>query len=161
MRARPLAALLLVPALACSAESDPVGEQYTLSFPSTAAAVATESVQLLVFDVPPGTSRANLCPNLLQKRKSAQPLGKALVEGPPVSPCNASKQPVTIPFGEHALFAIARKEGKDYLLGCTLQTIAVGDPPAAVYLTPVTAQVITPTTKCPQLSAFCSRTCPN
>ena len=146
---------------ACSAASDPAQDQYTLDFPSTASAVATETVQVLVFDPSPTVAKAQLCATLLQKRKSNQSMGKAVVESTPVSPCDLSRRgSVTVPFGEHAIVAIARKENKDYMLGCTFQTVAAGDPPATVYLTPVSSQVLTPATKCPALSNFCGRNCP-
>src|SRR3982751_3393293 len=76
---------VLVPA-GSAGGGDPSTGTYSVSFPSTAAAVATDTVQLLVFDVPSGTDRQDFCLNLVQARKRKEQQ-KPVLQNTPVNIC--------------------------------------------------------------------------
>src|SRR5690349_12136315 len=69
--------------------SPPSEARYSISFPSTAAAVATESVQLLVFD---GTAPDLDCPAIEAKRRTGQALPAHLADTGLVTPCDMLKE---------------------------------------------------------------------
>ncbi|HSO36886.1 MAG TPA: hypothetical protein VLT33_30375 [Labilithrix sp.] len=150
-------------AVACSAsEEAPSPGTYTLQFPSTAAAVATDTVQLLFFDVPKTQAeRAQLCANIIQARKRKDPQ-KPAFQNTSVNICELSqgKKPVTIPYGEHAVFAIAVRSGEDFMLGCSIQTFGRGDAPLPIALSLVDVGNPVPDTTCGSVTDFCSRKCP-
>ncbi|AKV03476.1 hypothetical protein AKJ09_10139 [Labilithrix luteola] len=157
-----LAALLIA---ACSAgESDPSTGTYTVQFPSTSAAIATDSVQLFVFDVGAGdpNARTTICQNLLQSRKRHDPMS-AIVENPPVTTCELLQgaKPISVPYGEHAVLAIGARRGADFLMGCTVQTFGDGNAPIAIPLALADITVAVPATACNSVSDFCAKTCPS
>lgn len=162
MSSRALAALGAVAALtvACGASSDPASVTYTLQFPSTAAAVYADSVQLLVFDAPAGPARASLCSSLVQKRRSQQELGPRLAEVNLGNVCETrdQKRPVTVDFGEVALLAVGQHGGTDFYIGCSLQSVGDGALPVPIYMTPIHDRE-TPATTCTSVSQFCSKGC--
>src|SRR4051812_35552454 len=99
--------------MACtSGEAEPSTGTYTVTFPSTEAAVATDSVQLFVFDVPNPAERAFRCQELLQTGTRGEPW-HPIVENPPVSTCSflAGAEPATVPYGEHAVVALGVRKG--------------------------------------------------
>ena len=121
--------------LACSAsEEAPSPGTYTLQFPSTAAAVATDTVQLLFFDVlPTQAERSGQCATIIQARKRKDPQ-KPAFQNTSVNICELSqgKKPVTIPYGEHVVFAIAVRSNTDFMVGCNIQTFGKGDAPLPI-----------------------------
>jgi hypothetical protein len=146
--------------VACTAgEASPSTGTYTVQFPSTAAAVATDSVLVLVFDVLPA-ERATTCQNLISARKRREPLRPA-VTNPQVNICEMNKgaRPISVPYGEKAVLAIGVRKGNDYLIGCTLQTFGEGDAPAAIPLALIDMGQGVPETPCNSLSDFCNRVC--
>lgn len=157
-----LAALLVA---ACSSgEADPSTGTYTVQFPSTAAAVATDSVQLFVFDVDASNpnARTTICQDLLQSRKRHDPMS-ALVENPPVTTCDLLQgaKPIAVPYGEHAVLAVGARHGADFLMGCTVQTFGDGNAPIAIPLALADITVAVPATSCNSVSDFCARSCPS
>src|SRR4051812_15569126 len=74
--------------IACSAgEEPPSPGTYTIQFPSTAAAVATDTVQLLLFDLPKTQAeRTAFCETLIQARQRKDPQKPAL-QNQPVNIC--------------------------------------------------------------------------
>ena len=149
--------------LACSAgEESPSPGSYTIQFPSTAAAVATDTVQLLLFDVPktPG-ERTAFCENLIQARKRKDPQ-KPILQNTPVNICEMSlgRRPVTVPFGERALLAIAQRRGVDFMVGCSIQTLGQGDAPLPIAMSLVDILNPVPDTSCATVSDFCTLKCP-
>src|SRR5438132_11397075 len=116
---RPLCGAFLATAavvVACSSkttttyvEAGPTSGTYTITFPPTAAAVATDTVQVLVFDA--GAADAgNLCFELITKRKSNQQLPMPLVTNTPTTPCDLELNDagaVTVPFGNVAVLVAA------------------------------------------------------
>ena len=147
----------------CSAsEKDPSTGSYTINFPSTAAAVATDTVQLLVFDAPKDAAeRAGFCQDLIQarKRKDQQ---KPTTQNSPVNICemNQGKKPITIIYGEHAVLAVAQRKAIDFLIGCTIQTYGDGNPILPINLGLIDVGNPVPDTTCTSVSDFCTQKCP-
>jgi hypothetical protein len=148
---------------ACSSKeaTAPSGGSYTITFPSTAAAVATDTVEVLVFDVA-DAGPADICPTLMSARRSNQSLPAALVDATPTSPCDlaAGRGAVTVSYGVRAVLAIAKKGTSDYLLGCAIQNIGEGSTQVPVQLALATTALTVPPTTCASLSDHCANKCP-
>jgi hypothetical protein len=148
-------------ACGCGTEKGPPSQgSFTLTFPSTAAAVTTDTVQIFVFEVADGGVSA-LCPSLIERRRSKQQLPPRLLELPPTSPCDlaAGKQQLNIPYGVRGLLAVGQRGGEDYLIGCAVEPIGDGDAPVPIQLTMFSSTVAVPSTSCQQLSQKCQRQC--
>ncbi len=149
--------------LACSAsEEAPSTGTYTLQFPSTAAAVATDTVQLLFFDVlPTPAERTAQCANIIQARKRKDPQ-KPAFQNTSVNICELAlgKKPVTIPYGEHVVFAIAVRTNEDFMVGCNIQTFGQGNAPLPIAMSLVDVSNPVPDTTCGSVSDFCGKKCP-
>jgi hypothetical protein len=163
-RARKLSALTVGTALllaACGSKqaASPSTGSYTISFPSTAAAVATETVKVYVFDAADGG--ASLCPSLVLARRSNQALPTVVLEAAPVSPCDlaAGQGQVTIPYGARAILAVAQKGGTDFLVGCAIENIGEGSTQVPVQLALSSTTVDVPATTCASLGDHCGGRC--
>ena len=157
--ALPSIALLIA---ACTAPSSgPSTGTYSVAFPSTAAAVATDTVQLLVFDVPTGIDRQDFCLNLVQARKRKEQQ-KPILQNTPVNICEmlGGRKPITIPYGEKAVLAIAQRKAEDFLSGCVIQTFGEGDAPLDIDLALVDVSNAVPDTTCATVGDFCTSKCP-
>jgi hypothetical protein len=147
--------LLLV---ACSAGADdPSNGTYTVAFPSTAAAVATDTVQLFFFDVPDGEARNDFCQSLIQARKRQEPQSAALT-GPIVNICEllGGRKPITVPYGEKAVLAVGRRLQSDFLSGCAIETFGDGDTALDIDLALVDVSAAVPSTDCNSVGDFCA-----
>ena len=153
--AAPIAALVL----ACSAPADgPSTGTYTVKFPSTAAAVATDTVQLLVFDAPQAPAeRAGFCETLIQGRKRKEPQ-KPLVTNQPVNICELlrGRKPITIDNGDKAILALAQRSGVDFMIGCALQTVGDSNELTPIDLGLVDPASPVPATTCKGVGDFCA-----
>jgi hypothetical protein len=151
---------------ACTAgEGAPSTGKVTLQFPSTQAAVGTDFVQLLVFDLTPDDDRGAICLDKITARKRKEPLGESAVL-PPWNVCelNAGRPPVTVGYGEKAILAIAQRtdanrELQDFLIGCAVQTIGNGDAPLPIYLSLIDVGSPVPETNCATVSDWCGERC--
>ncbi len=146
--------------LAACGEGAPSKGSYSLVFPSVAAAVAADSVRVLVFDAP-ADKHATLCADLLQLQKT-RGLPKALVEGAPTRVCDAQSgtgAELAVGYGDRAFLAVASRQGADFLVGCAIENVGAGDAPAKVFLAPASTKVIVPPTTCTTLSDACSGRC--
>lgn len=146
--------------VACSAGTeDPSPGTYTLKFPSTAAAVSTDTVQIVVFEAPPpGTAqRAGFCQELVQARRRKDPQREG-VPNPAVNICELlqGRKPLTIPYGEKALLAIAQRKGADFMIGCAIQTLGEGDAPLPIDLALIDVSNPVPETNCSSVGDFCA-----
>lgn len=155
-------------ALACTAgEADPSKCTYTVQFPSTAAAVATDYVQILVFDVNSPDERGSICQELITTRLTTPAsLTPSVPPAPPVGICDmrAGRKPVSVPYGEHALLAIAQKKDRndqvrDFLIGCAVMTIGEGDAPLPIPVRLVSVNNPVPATNCGSLGEYCDSLC--
>lgn len=156
-------ALTAVVVTSCSAgEKDPSPGTYTINFPSTAAAVATDTVQLLVFDAPKAPAdRAGFCQDLIQARKRKDPQ-KSLINALPVNICEMlqGRKPIQIDYGDKAILAVAQRKAVDFLIGCTIQTLGDGNALVPINLGLIDVGNPVPDTPCTSVSDFCSMKCP-
>jgi hypothetical protein len=153
-------AIVLGSIAACTAgEESPTQGTYTVQFPSTAAAVATDFVQIFVFDVAP-KDRPFICQNLVASRKRKDPL-KPIVTGPQLNVCEMLKgaKPITVPYGEHAVLAVALRNQDDFMTGCVLQTFGDGQPLLSIPVALVGVDVGVPATTCASVGDRCNTTC--
>jgi hypothetical protein len=119
--ARALVAALpigLVAGAGCK-EQEATNVRLNVVFPSTEMAIATEEVQFFVFDDPsPGA-----CQSIYLKRITGQSdLPRVVAQSPPIPVCELAfgRPPVVeLPFGKHAILAIASRGKEDLLVGCS------------------------------------------
>ncbi|MBX3197029.1 MAG: hypothetical protein KF894_02630 [Labilithrix sp.] len=153
---------------ACSAgEADPSTGTYTVQFPSTAAAVATDFVQVLAFEVKSPDERAGLCQELITARLTTPgSLTPSVPAAPAANICEmrAGRKPVTVPYGEHALLAIAQRKDRqdqlrDFMIGCAIMTLGDGDAPLPIPVRLVSVNAPVPTTTCGSVGEYCDGRC--
>jgi hypothetical protein len=157
------AATFALGAIACSTDTmqaPAVAGTYTIEFPSTAAAIATESIAVRVFDA---TDAQELCNTLVVTQKSHGDLPAALAETAPTSPCSLlggqGGSLAALPFGTYAFLAVAQKSGADFLVGCTTQALASNQTSVPIAVSFASAQTAVPATTCEALSASCAGSC--
>jgi hypothetical protein len=158
----------LVLASCTAGEAEPSKGVYTVQFPSTAAAVATDFVQILVFDVKSPADRANLCEDLIAAH-IADPSSLTPSVNPPSPAANicemhAGKKPVTVPYGEHAVLAIAQRKDRqdqlrDLMIGCAIMTVGEGDAPLPIPVRLVSVSQPIPPTNCASVGEYCDGKC--
>ena len=149
---------------ACSASTNTVTVDggsvqgsYSIQFPSTAAAVATETVEVRVFGAAAGG-----CFTLVQKQQSHQQLPDAIVKAGPVSPCDMQTSgagALTLPFGKVSVLAVATRKNADFLIGCGDGDVSASNAVVTVPLSLAGTSVSVPTTTCAELTAHCSGGC--
>jgi hypothetical protein len=151
------AAILIV---ACGSTEGTIN--YTVNFPSVAAAVETDSVQLYVFDMA-GQDPKSFCEQLVLQVKSNQdlPTKGRLVTGPAITPCNlaAGAQPISMTYGDRALLAVGTQGGMTTVAGCTVETVGQGTLPVSISLGVVNTAVAVKPSGCSKLSDFCAGRC--
>lgn len=147
------------------AESDPTGGAYTIAFPSTAAAVATDFVQLYVFDVT-DQNRGSICQQVITTRSAAPGTLAPTQTAAPANICemNLGRKPITFAYGEHAILAVAQRKDaqgtlQDFLIGCAVMTIGEGDAPLPIPVHLVSAGTPVPVTKCGSVGEYCDGRC--
>jgi hypothetical protein len=138
-----------------------------VAFPSTAAAVATDFVQILVFDVKPN-ERGSVCQDLITARIT-QPDSLTPSVSPPDPAANicemrAGRKPITVPYGEHALLAIAQRKDangvvQDFMVGCAIMTMGDGDAPLSIPVKLISVNQPVPATKCGSVGEYCDGKC--
>ncbi len=159
-------ALALLALVACtSGEASPSSGTYTVEFPSTAAAVATDYVQVYVYDFPPD-QRGFACADLIAARQRGDNSTQPIFTGAKVNICellNGAK-PITVPYGEHAVMAVGIRvdmnQTNDFLIGCTIETFGSGNAllPIQLELFDQT-RIYVPQTTCTSVSDRCNSTC--
>jgi hypothetical protein len=155
-------------AVACADDPPPTSGTYTVEFPSTAAAVATDFVQILIFDVAP-QDRARRCGDLIAGRLGdPASLEPAVDPAPAANICEmrAGRKPVTVPHGEHALLAIGQRKSsadekklEDFLIGCAIMTIGDGNAPLPIPVRLVSVDRPVPPTACTSVTDYCDDKC--
>ena len=160
LAALPFVLLALAGVVGCGGSGDPSSGSYIVTFPSTAAAVATDSVVVLVFEVP-GPQLGTFCQDVVRKRRNKEDLPHPLAESAPVSPCdlNAGRAPLTVSYGTRAVLAVGTRAGADFLIGCAIQKVEEGSAPVPVDVTLVNQIVTVPQTTCTKLQDHCSGKC--
>ncbi|MFO0665053.1 MAG: hypothetical protein U0174_13955 [Polyangiaceae bacterium] len=147
---------------ACGGDDQPAAPTtFDLRFASVDVAVATESIEVLVFD--PLARETRICEQLLVKRRSRQDLGRPIARLPPTPLCDVlgeNLQPIEIGYGTWAFLAIAQRGGTDYLLGCALANVGPGTEKPVItfsFANSTTAQP--PATACLDVSQKCKKAC--
>jgi hypothetical protein len=132
----------------------------SVTFPSVHAAIASDEIELHVYDV----KDQNTCLDLVQMRRTAQAIPPGIIDRTPIPTCDflAGKGvPLDVGYGKRAFLVATRHSGKDILVGCTIQ--GVGDAPIAVdvELTTINAMTQIPGTDadCVTLSMKCQGQC--
>jgi hypothetical protein len=151
--------------VACTAgEASPTGGTVTIQFPSTQAAVATDYVQLYVFDVTP-EDRGSICLDKVTARKREEPLNPSFTP-PAWNICEllGGRNPATIPYGEKAILAVAQRKDKnnelqDFMIGCAVETVGDGDAPIPIHLALLDVRTPVPDTNCATVGDYCGLRC--
>ena len=153
-------ALALAALPGCSSSGDPSSGSYVVTFPSTAAAVATDSVVVLVFDVPV-QQLGTFCQDVVRKRRNKEDLPRAIAETAQITPCdlNGGKGPLSVSYGTRAVLAVGSRGGQDFLIGCAVQEVAEGSQPVPVDITLVNQMVTVPQTSCVKFTDHCAGKC--
>lgn len=160
------AVMLIAPALlvGCSESvqhraSPDSSVEFQVSFSSTAAAIATEALEVDIFVARDGAD----CQSLVLKRRSQQDLP------PPearlsTTPCLVTQEPgasaARVGYGQFAILVVGKRQGKELVVGCSVAEVgATVSTPANVFLTLFDETSSIPSTACTALSTYCSGTC--
>lgn len=152
-----LVTTVLLAACAKEEESTPPEIAIQIDFQSTAAAVATESVKVFVFDGLLG------CNDLIRLRQTEQPLPPRRTETPSLTPCqlqNNELNAVELDLRkDYTMLAVGQIGGKDVLAGCT-QQLAYGDTKAVdITIALIDDRQRLEAPACAKLSDKCSGAC--
>jgi hypothetical protein len=141
--------------VACSSSSGK--GNFTLDFPSTAAAVATDAVQVYAFD----GSDPSACTTLVVQTRSQQTLPAVINETSPASPCALASGGGSLELnaGTYALLAIGVHQGKNFVIGCGLGGVNSAGGSVTIEMTLFDNTVSVPATSCQRLSQHCSGSC--
>ena len=151
---------------ACTAgDASPSPGVVTMQFPSTQAAVATDFVQLYVFDIKTPAERSSICLDKVTARKRKEPLNESFLP-PPWNICEllAGRRAATIPYGEKAVLAVAQRKDRndqlqDFMLGCSVQTLGEGDALVPIRLALIDVRTPVPETNCATVGDYCGSRC--
>ncbi|MCU0681749.1 MAG: hypothetical protein MUF34_05750 [Polyangiaceae bacterium] len=151
-----LAALVALVAPACDADDDDAPVGYVIDFPSTAAAVASDSIKVYLF-----SPAENDCATLIQARRAGSLLPPARAETKAMAPCEllSGGGALTVDVGDAIVFGVAQRRGEDFLVGCTSRRLDASTSELTLSLTPFTNTVAVPTTACIALSDKCAGRC--
>jgi hypothetical protein len=138
-------------------DSPPSDAQYQVSFPSTAVAVASDTVEVLVFDA---TVEGADCLSLVTARESGAGLPKSpvLLHDTGAVPTCQLQDNGTFPltYGSRSFFAIAQRGGQDFFAGCAQTDVEANIGPVNISLAQVKTGTTVPTTTCTSLSQKCN-----
>jgi hypothetical protein len=158
-----VASLAAFPACGASATAEPVPVRVAVGFPSSQAAIVSDSLEILAF----GSTAS--CAELVAARRAGRPLPDALASVT-TTPCAlGTGASLDLDQSEaYSFLVVARATEKDLFLGCARQS-SLGDvKPTQVDLayannefTISTIEKLAPgsTTKCARLSDKCSNAC--
>jgi hypothetical protein len=111
--------------------------------------------------------RPRLCEDLIVARiTSPDTLEPSVPPAPAANICEmrAGKREIPVPYGEHALLAIAQKKDgqdvlKDFMIGCAIMTIGQGDTPLPIPVRLVSVNKGVPATTCGSVGEYCDSKC--
>ena len=146
---------------ACSAASDPSRIEYDVTFPSTAAAVAADGVEIHVFDAAKPDVAGDVCASLIVRRRTGQDLPAALVARSDLTPCalRAGQGALAVSYGSRAFLVVAQRARQDFLIGCAYVELSATTAPVEIPLALFATTIAVPTTTCPSLSDHCAGGC--
>jgi hypothetical protein len=141
--------------------SQPASIEYEIVFPSTAAAVTTDSVDILVFDA---TASGADCLSLITTRQAGAPLPEAptlLMDSGPISTCQLASGSGTldVSFGPRSLLAVAQANGQDLFTGCAQIDLEADSTTVIVPIAQAGTATPLPPTACTSLSQKCHDGC--
>jgi hypothetical protein len=145
--------------------SPPTSGSYQITFPSTAVAVASDTVEVLVFDATDPAGMQTGCPTLIAARKSGAPLPKQPVllhDSGALRTCDLAsggKGVVEVSFGPRTLLAVSQRAGQDYFLGCASQQVSESASSVNLTLAQAVEGTVVPPTTCTALSQKCAGMC--
>ncbi|MCW5832493.1 MAG: hypothetical protein KIS78_08785 [Labilithrix sp.] len=153
------AALLGALAAGCAKEQEAT-VQLEVVFPSTAMAIASDDVKLIVYDDPePGG-----CQRIYLKHITNQTdLPPVVLEPPSIPICDLAfgrPAPLVLPLGRHSILAIASRGADDLLVGCSDVAVSAEGGVAVVTLALPGATPVPPPTTCASLRDSCEDRCP-
>lgn len=145
-------------AAGCSSESEaPVA--LNVVFPSTAMAIASDEITFIAYD----DSSQGACQRIYLKRISNQTdLPPVLAQSNPVAVCDAAfgrAAPLVLPFGKHAILAVATRKGSDLLIGCADVAVSSEGGEVSVDLALPGATPLPPISSCATLGEYCEDRC--
>lgn len=154
-----VAALTLAVLGACGGTADEQKGTLTIGFPSTSAAIASDTLELHVLD----GSQPDACLNAIQTLKKNQPVSGSLYDIPATDTCKFlanGVKPAEIGYGARAFVVIAQKAGANFLVGCSIAGIGdVAGQSVNVDLTTIDVTTdVKQSTVCSTLSQKCSGT---
>lgn len=141
--------------------SAPASSQYEIVFPSTAAAIATDQVEILVFDTSmPDTD----CLSLLTTRQAGAPLPEAptlVFDSQAIDTCSLTTGSGTldVSFGERSFLVIAQRGGSDLFTGCAQTDLEADSATIVVPIAQAGTATALPDTACTSLSQKCAGGC--
>jgi len=138
-------------------QSLPSSTQYELRFPSTAVAVATETVQVMVFDA--SVTGAD-CLSLATARVSGAQLPQSPVllldtGSVPICSLAGGQSTFELSFGARSFLGVAQKGGQDFFYGCTQTDLQPDAGTIDIWLAEARIGTTVPETACTSLSQKC------
>jgi hypothetical protein len=94
-----------------------------ITFPSTNAAIATDTIELRVFDA---SVAGNDCLTLIQTEEKTQPLPKAIYDSGKVDTCTffaSQAKSFDMGYGSRAFMVVGQRANADFVLGCSIAGI--------------------------------------
>lgn len=134
-----------------------------ITFPSTNAAIATDTIELRAYDATVG---GNDCLSLVETEQKSQPLPKAIYDSGKVATCtyfaNGGVKPFDMGYGSRSFLVVGQRstngQAADFMIGCTVA--GIGDVANSVT---VDLSIFDPTsevpdsTKCASLGDRCTK----
>jgi hypothetical protein len=150
---------------ACSpGTADQKSGPLAITFPSTSAAIATDTVEVRVFD---GSVSTNDCLTLIQTEQKSQPLPKPLFDTGKTETCSYFQnqvKPFDMGYGSRAFLVVGQRAATtgatatDFLIGCTVAGIGDVSNNVNVELAVFDATTQVPaSTKCSSLTDKCNK----
>ena len=147
---------------ACTSTAPEKSGAVSISFPSTNAAIATDNVQLTVYDA---SVKGNDCLSLVQTVQKAQPPPKPIYDSGNVDTCvffQSQVKPFDMDYGTRSFLVVGqRKTGgtaANFMIGCTIAGIGDVSNSVDVSLSDFDSTAAVPeSTKCASLGDRCTK----
>lgn len=153
---------LFVGLVACS--SPTTEGEYVIRFPSTASAIATDTIvfnAFLINDLDGPTKCADLIARRAQGGQGQTQLPARTLETS-TKTCDYFNNARTfqLDYGTYAFLVVGQRAKVDVLVGCNVQIIGEGNAAVALELFPITKAYTEVPTTCSGLAQFCNGGCP-
>lgn len=140
---------------ACGSSADAEGT-YVIEFPSSSAVLATESVDVDVYEA----ADPSLCINLTERARTNQELPDAIARVARIDPCALASGDgsLRVSSGERAILVRANRGGRAYLVGCS-RFVAEPGFVANVTVSLLPNVAAPPASTCASMKARCEGAC--